>query len=285
MIVANFPYGRLGNQLELAAHLIVFAEMEKKTIALEYLLENAKFFPYFENGALNLYPKQKKSKINHKITRKIIYIFIKYNLIKKIDLLKKNEWIFFDDISSVNNIELEALKKSWLCTVKVWRFRSNCLIKNDRGLIKEIFTPTPDILYKCRQFIKQLNADIVVGVHIRWGDYKTEAPSFFHSIEIYKTRMLEAQKLFPEKKVGFIVCSEESEMIDELKELNCIYPQSNAITDLYTLAQCNYLIATSSTFSGWASYWGEVGLFTINNEHKKIVSLADFVVNDLIVRN
>jgi hypothetical protein len=285
MIVANFPYGRLGNQLELAAHLIVFAETEKKVISLEYLRGNAKNFPYFQDNLLNIYPKQKKSLLTQNIIKKTINKIIQYKLIKTIDFIKKNEWIYFDDISSVNNKELKSLRKSRLCTIKVWRFRSKYLIKNYRNIIKEIFRPSQDILDKGHQFIKQLNADIVVGVHIRWGDYKTEAPSLFHSIEIYKARMLETQKLYSEKKVGFIVCSEEGEIIKELSELNCIFPQSDAITDLYTLAQCDYLIATASTFSSWASYWGDVGLFTINDKCKEITDTADFLINDLIVEN
>ncbi len=285
MIVANFSYGRLGNQLELAAHLIVFAETEKKHIGLEYLRNNAKNFPFFEDNPLNIYPRQSISLSIQKIIRKIIYKLIEYKLIKNIDFIKKNEWIYFDDVSSINNKELINLRKTWLCTIKVWRFRSKYLIKNYRALIKEIFTPNQDILAKGKKFISQLNSDIVIGVHIRWGDYKTEAPSLFHDIEIYKARMLEAQNLFPEKKVGFIICSEEGQEITELCELNCVYPQSDAITDLYTLAQCDYLIATASTFSSWASYWGNSGLFTITDKHKEIVAITDFVINDLIVEN
>lgn len=285
MIIANFSYGRLGNQLELAAHLITFAETEKKHIGLEYLRENAKHFPFFENNPLNIYPRQSISLSKKKIFIKIIYKLIEYKLIKNIDFLRKNEWIYFDDVSSANIKELIKLRKSWLCTIKVWRFRSKYLIKNYRALIKEIFTPNQDVLAKGKQFISQLNSDIVIGVHIRWGDYKTEAPSLFHDIKIYKARMLETQNLFPQKKVGFIICSEERQEIKELSELNCIYPKSDAITDLYTLAQCDYLIATASTFSSWASYWGDRGLFTINDKDKEILAVTEFVVNDLIVEN
>ncbi len=50
MIVANFPCGRLGNQLELAAHLIVFSELENRTICLQYLARYAEAFPYFDGS-------------------------------------------------------------------------------------------------------------------------------------------------------------------------------------------------------------------------------------------
>ena len=285
MIIANFPYGRLGNQLELAAHLIVFAETEKKTIALEFLEKAAQNFPFFEGDSLNLYPPSALSPALKKIIKRVLYKLINYKVIKQIDFLKKNEWIYYDDESSSNNKDLSALKSAWLCTCKLWRFRSKYEIAKYYKVIKKVFTPNQNILDRGQQFIKQLNSDVIIGVHIRWGDYKTEAPWLYHDIEVYKSRMIEARNLFPGQKVGFIVCSEEGKELKELTELNCVYPQSDAITDLYTLAQCQYLIATSSTFSNWASYWGNIGLFTISDRFKKIVKKTDFVISDLIVQN
>ena len=97
--------------------------------------------------------------------------------------------------------------------------------------------------------------------------------------------MRDASELFPSQTVGFIVCTEERLDLVELKEFSCIFPKSDAMTDLYTLAQCDYLIAPSSTFSSWASYWGEIGIYTINDRNRRICELEDFVVNDLIVEN
>ena len=284
MIVANFPYGRLGNQLELAAHLIVFSELENRTICLQYLARHAEAFPYFDGSVLRVYPAQKRfPAMIEKIIAKVIGKLVQYDLITKIDFLEKNEWVYFDDPTSASNPELMKLRSAWLCTLKVWRFRSKTKIKNYRQKILGVLTPHPAVLASGKNFIAQLNCEIVIGVHIRWGDYKTAAPELYHGIEVYRERMREARALFPGQTVGFIVCTEEQLDLVELQEMNCVFPKSDAITDLYTLAQCDYLIASASTFSSWASYWGDIGIFTISDRNRRIVALEDFVANDLIV--
>jgi hypothetical protein len=283
MIVANFPYGRLGNQLELAAHLIVFAELEKKVVSLQYLGSHADHFPYFKESSLVRYPRLDKSnRWVEQIIAWIISKLIRLNWVTKIDFLEKNEWVYFDEILSQDNFELMRLKKSWLCTLKVWRLRSKTKINDYRALIKCVFTPNREILDFGRNAIARLDSDVVIGIHIRWGDYKTEAPHLYHGIEIFLSRMLEAQAIFKGKKVGFVVCTEEGKDLDALKDLRCVFPKGDPISDLYALAQCDYLIASASTYSSWAAYWGEIGIFIVENPQRKIVDLNDFISNDLI---
>ena len=210
---------------------------------------------------------------------------IRLGLIKNIDFLIKNEWIYFDEKKFQSNSDLLEIKRSLLCTIKLWRFRSRTKIKEYRKQIKKVFTPHNAILDVGRGVIAGVNADIVIGVHIRWGDYKTEAPSYYHDIEVYRARMLEAQEVFRGKKLGFVVCTEEGQDVDRLTGLLCVFPKGDAITDLYTLAQCDYLIASASTFSGWAAYWGEIAAFVVDSPDKKIETIGDFEFNDLIVNH
>ena len=51
--------------------------------------------------------------------------------------------------------------------------------------------------------------------------------------------------------------------------------------DLYTLAQTDLLIASASTFSEWAAYWGSVRSYTVIDPMRSIVSMDDFVTVDL----
>ncbi|HAX17707.1 MAG TPA: hypothetical protein DCY00_03825 [Actinobacteria bacterium] len=47
---------------------------------------------------------------------------------------------------------------------------------------------------------------------------------------------------------------------------NCIYnSQNHFIEDLYSLALCDYIFGPPSTFSMWASFYGEVPLRFITN--------------------
>lgn len=284
MIVANFPYGRLGNQLDLAAHLMTYCEMYDKAISLQYLEGRADDFPYFDGSPMRIFPARRRHGLRfEKIAARVINKLIRHRLIPQVDFLTNNEWVYFDDLAYSDCPELVRLNRAWLCTLRVWRLRSKTRIHDYRALIREVFTPRQSILEAGRQAIASLDCDVVIGVHIRWGDYKTAAPDLYYDATVYRERMIEARALFPGKRVGFIVCTEEGRDIEELSDLACVFPKANAVTDLYALAQCDYLIATSSTFSTWASYWGEVGLYTIADRLKPIASLDDFVTSDLVV--
>ena len=284
MIVANFPYGRLGNQLDRAAHLITFCEVYGKTISLQYLEGRADAFPYFDGSPMRVYPARRRHGAwFEKIAARVISKLIQYRLISQVDFLTNNEWVYFDDPAFSVNPELVRLNRAWLCTLKVWRLRSRTRIHDYRALIRQVFTPRPPILQSGRQFIASLDCEVVIGVHIRWGDYKTAAPDFYYDATVYRERMLEARALFPGQRVGFVVCTEEGLEIDAFSDLACVFPKADAVTDLYALAQCDFLIAPASTFSTWASYWGGVGLYTILDSDKSIVSLDDFVTSDLVV--
>jgi hypothetical protein len=284
MIIANFPYGRLGNQLDLAAHLITYCEVFGKTISLQYLESRADDFPYFDGSPMRIYPARRRiGPWFEKIAARVIGRLIRHRLISQVDFLATNEWVYFDDPAFSANPELVRLNRARLCTLKVWRLRSKVRIHDYRASIRQVFTPRPVVLDAGRQTVSSLGCDVVIGVHIRWGDYKTAAPDLYFEAGIYRERMLEARALFPGQRVGFVVCTEEGRDIGELSDLTCVFPKADAITDLYTLAQCDYLIGPSSTFSTWASYWGGVGLYTVQDRRKPIVSLDEFVTSDLVV--
>ena len=267
MIVANLPYGRLGNQLDLAAHLITICEVYGKTISLQYLEGRADDFPYFDGSPMRVYPSRRRhGPWFEKIAARVINSLIQRRLISQIDFLTTNEWVYFDDPAFSANPELVRLNRAWLCTLKVWRLRSRTRIHDHRALIRQVFTPRLSILEAGRQSIASLDCEVVIGVHIRWGDYKTAAPELYYDAAVYRERMLE-----------------EGRDIEAFSDLTCVFPKADAVTDLYALAQSDYLIAPSSTFSTWASYWGGVGLYTILNRHQPIVSLDDFVTSNLVV--
>ena len=281
MIIANFPYGRLGNQLQLAAHLITFSEMENRRVCLLYLNDHANAFPYLTNSPLRAYPAFKPGfRWLEKILGVAYRKLVNRKIILVVDFLQKNEWVYFDSDSSASSQELTKLRKYPVCIAKLWRFRSTTRIRECRSAVKKVFTPPEEILKQGADFINSLQCDVVIGVHIRWGDYKTAVPDCYHDIAVYRQRMIETRDLFKDKKVGFIVCTEEQMDLPELDDMNCVFPKSSAIVDLYTLAQTDLLIGSASTFSEWAAYWGEIPLYMVIDPNRRIESMDDFAAID-----
>lgn len=107
---------------------------------------------------------------------------------------------------------------------------------------------------------------VLVGIHIRQGDYDEFLDGrFLFATEVYIRAMLAAAALFPERKTGFLICSNSPQHIVD-PALGCITSGTGqVIEDLYALAACDYLIGPPSTFSLWASFYGQVPLWEMHD--------------------
>lgn len=132
--------------------------------------------------------------------------------------------------------------------------------------LKQIFRPKEEIMLKAENLITELKKtnDIVVGVHIRRGDYATwNDGRFFYSLDDYHHFMLCVQKLYKEQKVSFFISSNEDFSLDIFESCECRRFEkepSGAILDLYTLSICDRIIGPFSSYSRWASFIGEIPL-------------------------
>lgn len=126
--------------------------------------------------------------------------------------------------------------------------------------LQKIFRPTDEICNKADSLITELkkNCDLVVGVHIRRGDYATwNEGRFFYSHETYHDIMKRIESLFKEKRVGFFIASNERIPQDIFAEENIVWHKDGSVVlDLHTLSLCDYIIGPYSTYSRWASFIG-----------------------------
>jgi len=108
------------------------------------------------------------------------------------------------------------------------------------------------------------NADIVIGVHVRHGDYrKWKGGQYFHPVERYAAWMSGLTAQFPGRKVAFLVCSDERRHADEFPGLTVGLGTTSPVSDVFALARCDYILGPKSTFSQWASFYGEKPLLHI----------------------
>lgn len=119
--------------------------------------------------------------------------------------------------------------------------------------------------------------DIICGVHIRKGDYKYwKGGRYFYSQEQFNSVMMNVKRLFPNRLVAFFISSNEAIDLDSFTDCSCFnIPDSSATKDLFGLSISDYIIGPPSTFSGWASYYGNVPLYFIENP-EEIVRLSSF---------
>ena len=165
-----------------------------------------------------------------------------------------------------HNKTWEKIFKFFGCT-KGWQTRTDTrYLAQTLPELKRIFRPKDEIMNKAERLIGEMKqkSDIVVGVHIRRGDYATwNDGRFFYELEEYHQFMLRIKQLYKNKKVSFFISSNEDFSLDIFTDCECRRfgkEPSGAILDLYTLSLCDRIIGPFSTYSRWASFIGEVPL-------------------------
>lgn len=172
--------------------------------------------------------------------------------------------------------------------IKGWNTRRDTqYIAEAKKELQQIFTPKETIVNAATNIIGNLRkeSDIVVGVHIRRGDYKDwNEGRFYYSFEEYNQFMQRVTDLFPDKHVSFFISSNEKLSKAMFPNLNIAFhtgEDASVITDLYTLSLCDYIIGPFSTFSRWASFIGEKPICYLEDKnqtftHASFSKMVDF---------
>jgi hypothetical protein len=152
--------------------------------------------------------------------------------------------------------------------------------------LKRIFRPKDDIMRKAEAMVAGLRreSDLVVGVHIRRGDYATwNDGRFLYSLEEYRQFMLRVRQLYGPRRVAFFISSNEDFPADSFEGCCCRRfgrEPSGAILDLYTLSLCDRIIGPFSSYSRWASFIGQVPLCFLESAGQQFDEESFSVITD-----
>lgn len=120
---------------------------------------------------------------------------------------------------------------------------------------------------------------IVVGVHIRRGDYKEWLDGiYYYTDEEYVCILRNIKEQFESRgqQVKFLLCSNEKINLENYNSLERFTLScSSGSHDLYALSKCDYIIGPPSSYSQWASFWGKVPVKFIKSA-REIITLSDF---------
>ena len=163
-------------------------------------------------------------------------------------------------------------KKKSIVRVGGWGFFVPDLTKKHRDFfvkeytLKEEFRADNELCIRAEQLKK--DGRIVVGIHVRRGDYKTwRGGQFYFEDDVYIAAM-NRMLAFLGDKAFFIVFSNESKLNlpSELKN-RCVFSSEAWYIDQYVMSECDYLIGPPSTFTAWASYIGRAQYVHLSKGH------------------
>ncbi|WP_345223729.1 hypothetical protein [Hymenobacter koreensis] len=162
-----------------------------------------------------------------------------------------------------------------------WCFRDRTNISKHAPLIRDLFRlvephrqAVDALVQKCRA-----HADVLVGVHLRRGDYATfNNGKYYYDNATYARVMRELQAQFPQpERVAFVLCSDEPLDLSAFAGLPVHLANNHVVEDLYTLAASDYVVGPPSSYSMWASFYGQVPLLHLETAEQP-VPLAQFRV-------
>jgi hypothetical protein len=188
-----------------------------------------------------------------------------------------------DQFSAQDPHFLQAIRSHRLVIMAGWIPIEKMTVPNPPA-IRTFFTPKEELRRQTQNTAIQAKgaADILVGVHFRWGDFRRYGNGcFYFTPEVYLRVMKRCVELFPGQRVAFLAVSDEptllAKALDSFAPLPVTIGPGSALGDLYSLAECDYIICPASTFSLWAAFYGKKPCWCLKSPNA-LPDLSDFVV-------
>jgi hypothetical protein len=273
--------GRLANRIFVFAKFIALAEEQGHRLINFSFHSYSEFFEGTRENIYCRYPRpQRKNWMDMipGIAAALRKTRIPYHLTRYASVLNErfpilgNAVITLRELPGCNEIlldELEYQEKIRPARIVLvygcWLYTPS-LVKKHGDKLRAYFRPIEKFENASRDAITPLRreAEVVIGVHIRHGDYRGwQGGKYFFPASRYAAWMHELAAQFPKRKVAFFVCSDESRRADEFPGLTVGFGTDSPVSDVYALARCDYIIGPKSTFSQWASFYGEKPLLQV----------------------
>lgn len=258
--------GRLANRLTLFAHFIGAALEHGFTVANPAFGIYAHHFPSTAGDPLCRFPAGRPW-IVPRVCRRPIYRATR----RVADLLQRRQQAGRDvgliRLARAQHLDLDSeaflsvLRRHRFVFVEDWYFRSAADVARHGAAIRAFLTPRPETLARAAAAVERARqaGDLVVGVHVRRGDYERfKGGRYFYSHEEYGAMLARVERSFSAHRVSFLVGSDEPLPAGAFAGHRVANAPGAAVEDLYAFAGCDRLIGPPSTFTAFASFHGRV---------------------------
>lgn len=171
----------------------------------------------------------------------------------------------------------EARQARWLL---LQGFRIHCpqWVAHQAAGLRQFFMPIETQRQPAETLITQQRqrADVVVGVHIRQGDYAAHLGGrYFYDTTQYAALMRRMQQMLAPRTVAFVLCTHVPLMNTPFADFTWVPGPGQVLADLHTLSLCDYILGPPSSFSAWAAFHGATRLLRVTSAAQEF-TLDDF---------
>ncbi|HOZ87710.1 MAG TPA: hypothetical protein PL029_08130 [Bacteroidia bacterium] len=262
MIIISDKPGQFANLLFVYANFLAYG-FENKVKIKDPAFHAYRFY-FKSTSGFSVSGNKPVYKLCYYLARILVRLHVKSGPIKALAI----DW--HEQIDPENAPQL----KKGICFVQGWRFRSDRLLAIHQIKIRDFFNPAGSFSQKVNSFFAQNftpGKETIIGLHIRRGDYKTfEGGKYYYSIEQYVVILKNLALLFKNEQVHFLISSNETTGLNaaDFSGFKITFAPGHELLDLYCLSKCSYIAGPPSTYSMWASFYGQVPLCMISDPAK-----------------
>ncbi len=171
------------------------------------------------------------------------------------------------------------LAKGGVHLLSGWLIRSWRLVKQEQTYIRAHCQPMLTFRKQAEEHIAAFKRkhELVIGIQIRHTDYRHwREGKYFYPTTSYVNWMKEIAAGYGQKKVGFLITSDEVQDEKLFEGLSWTFSSGAAnlnghfMLSIMELSLCDIIIGPNSTFSAWASFYGNKPLYWISDQNFKL---------------
>lgn len=273
MVVVADKAGQLGNRLLVFANLIATAIEGGFSVANPAFDEYAGSFEGSRGDPLVRFPARRArlgfpggGRVVYGLSRVAAWLVARFpsRKLPLVGLLRVDA----GDRADLSAAPVRAfLKRRGIVLVQGWLLRDWPAVRAHAGVVKEYFTPIAPYSTRAMELAAAARAsgDQLIGIHIRQSDYAGHLGGrFFYPTESY-VQLMQQVRDAASGTVRFLVCSDVQQDEHRFTDLPCTFGSGDAMVDLYALSACDRLIGPPSSFTNWASFYGNVPLHAVVN--------------------
>jgi Glycosyl transferase family 11 len=302
-IIIAYKPGQLGNRIQLQANLMAWVLEHGGKLYNWGFDDYAKLFPKIFHDPLFCYPAPSNLVAITKQRRKFLVHFLRISSrllswFSQLVFLITSRKIY--RVANLTVINLDWYEPYFLDSQFLELTRSSRSIIFVRGLevicdpayklkyrhqICDLFTPEAQTKEQVDELLSCLRrgTDVLIGIHVRLGDFKDFADgNLIFSLCEYCAFMQEIRAFFPNRLVRFVITSDEtlSRKDFDAMDLEIEFSGGGLLVDLLILAGCDFIVGPASSYSSWASFYGNTPLLHLYR-NKRLIRLETFQVSDL----
>jgi hypothetical protein len=287
IVIADKP-GQLGNMLFLFSHFIGRALESNLKISNPAFDDYAEHYPATQQDLFCRFPARESRFAGSRSLRRKLYSLtnLAVRLLSKMggklgfaQSITLHDWVTPYAIDTPEFLELARTRR--ILMVRGWLFRDVPSLRKHAPFIRKFFQPhdvnqrnIDELILRARH-----NSEVLIGVHVRQGIIQfANTRKYFYSGKQYAEMMDELKGMFSGRRVSFLICSDWPQDPTLFERFDVTFGTGDLVEDMYAFARCDYLIGPPSTFTMWASFYGNVPLNVIRSREQRL-SMEDFTLS------